>query len=564
MKKRGTEGRFKNLLPAVVIIGTFVWASSVILLRVHDEGGPGTITIRIGHWQLETGVRDAFDELARDYERIHPNIRIEQDAIPESTYGQWMTTQLIGRTAPDLMEIGLGPPPFILVQFQGRYFVPMTPLVGKPNPYNKGSSLEGVPLRETFKDGMRSAYVPELQEYTKIGLSQFGVRIFYNKDLLKKLTGLDEAPKDYRTFLAVCATIKSRKLPDGKSYTPITSSSYHLWAWEQLMIDILTYPAIEKMDFNRDGTVDQFEHYVAFKSGRMSFDHPAYRARFKMFTEVSNFFNPGWTGLGRDEAVFQFAQNRAVFISTGSWDSRLLEAQAEGRFKIGVIDFPRPLPSDPDYGPYVRGPVYETPWTGFPFGLTRTSKHPAEATDFLLYLASQRVNEKFNRIIGWIPGVLGTTMAPMLANFEPHLEGVYGVMNFVIGGNTWVKWNQDYSLFKIGQISYDELAKRFAPYYAEQGIKDYAEGQRDWRRAIFVDEGFLAGIRGQAMLTTGAEAAGWWIKYRALTATRLVTPEVTHARQDRMVEAGPDTGAVGPYEYSPAVLKRIRVRLGGG
>ena len=110
----------------------------------------------------------------------------------------------------------------------------------------------------------------------------------------------------------------------------------------------------------------------------------------------------------------------------------------------------------------------------------------------------------------------------------------------------------------------EELGKRFGPYYATQGPKDYAEGQRDWRRAIFIDEGFLAGIRGLAMQTDGPESTSWWIKYRALTASRLVLPEIIHARQDRMVEAGPDTGAVGPYEYSPAVLKRIRARLGGG
>ncbi len=559
----GSPGRLKAALPVVVILAAFVWASVSIVLSRQEEAPAGTITLRLGHWQLETGVRDAFNELARDYERIHPNIRIVQDAIPESVYGLWTTTQLIGRTAPDLMEIGLGLPAFVLVGYQGRYFVPMTSLVGKPNPYNKGTPLEGVPLRQTFKDGMRSAYVPELQEYMKIGLSQFGERIFYNRTLLKQLTGLDAAPTEYRKFLAVCAQIKAKKMPDGKSYTPIASSKYHLWMWEGLMADILTYPAIDKLDFNRDGTVDQFEHYVAFKTGRMTFDHPAYKARFRMFSEIADNFNPGWSGLSRDEAVFLFAQSRAVFISTGSWDSRLLEAQANGRFQIGVIDYPLPKADDPEYGPFVRGPVYETPWTGFPFGLTRTSKHPEEAIDFLLYLSSQPVNDKFNRIIGWIPAVVGTKMDPMLANFEPHLEGVYGVMNFVVGGNTWVKWTQDYSLFQIGQISYEELGKRFGPYYADQGVKDYAEGQRDWRRTIQVDEEFLAGVRGMA-LTAGADAASWWIKYRALTATRLVTPEVVHARQDRMVEAGPDTGAVGPYEYSPEVLKRIRAHLGGG
>jgi hypothetical protein len=154
-------------------------------------------------------------------------------------------------------------------------------------------------------------------------------------------------------------------------------------------------------------------------------------------------------------------------------------------------------------------------------------------------------------------------MDPMLQAFDPHLEGVYGVMFFFVGGNTQVRWTQDYSLFQIGQISYEDLAKRFGPYYREQGLKDYEEVQRDWRRTILIDESFLSGIRGKALLLRGQAAQQQWIKYRALTASRLILPEVSHARQVQMVKGQTDLGSVGPYEYSPEVLKRIQARLGG-
>ena len=39
-----------------------------------------------------------IDEMAREYRKTHPNVVIVQDAIPEGTYGQWVSTQLMGGT----------------------------------------------------------------------------------------------------------------------------------------------------------------------------------------------------------------------------------------------------------------------------------------------------------------------------------------------------------------------------------------------------------------------------------------------------------------------------------
>ena len=84
-----------------------------------------------------------------------------------------------------------------------------------------------------------------------------------------------------------------------------------------------------------------------------------------MLREVTQYFQTGYTGLGRDEAVFLFAQQRAVFITTGTWDVGSLHEQARGVFNVGIMDFPVPSRDDPEFGQVAEGPVYERPSSSF-------------------------------------------------------------------------------------------------------------------------------------------------------------------------------------------------------
>jgi raffinose/stachyose/melibiose transport system substrate-binding protein len=547
---------------AILVVGlVYAWSAGAILVYRNRQTPPDAVVLRIGHWQLEASVRDAINEMAERYREVHPNVYVVQDAIPEGVYGQWVSTQLLGGTAPDIVQVGAMLPPNIWLSYYNRYFIPLSREVNRPNPYNKSTELEGTALRQTYKDGMRTAYVDEMQEYMSIPLSQFGVRIFYNKDMLKRLTGLDEAPEDYREFLAACEKIASQKDERGNNYIPIAGSQYHFSMWDPMMFDPLTYGAVRKADFNRDGFVGNDELYTAIKTGRLSMKFPPFEAKFRMLREVTDHFQTGYTGLTRDEAVFLFAQQKAVFMTTGTWDARSLQAQAEGRFEVGVMDFPVPAPDDPYYGPIVEGRNYERPGGGFSFGITRTSKNPELALDFLLFMASQQQNEELNRVIGWIPCILGTEMDPMLEAFAPHLEGVYGAFPIWLGGETGVKWQQLYSLYQVNQISYDDFVSQFEPFYQEQGYKDFLEQQRDWRRGMHQNERFLAGIRARALASEGDDATSAWVKYRALTTSRQIWAELGHNRQMRLIDQGPDLDAVGPYEYSPAILKKIRARI---
>lgn len=551
--------------PLLVVAGAFVWSAvSIASYRRQQIPPDAKVVIRIGHWQLEPGVREALKQMSAAYRKLHPEVYIIQDAIPESTYGQWLTTQLMGGTAPDIIELGLGVPYNVLLGFYNRYFIPLSAYVNQPNPYNAGTPLEGVTWRNTYKDGMRNGYIEEMQDFMLIPLAQFGIRIFYNKDSLKKLTGLDEPPADFRGFLAVCETIKSRKTPRGTPYIPIASSAYHFGMWDGRMCDSLTFSAIRRADFNRDGAVGNDELFVAFKTGRIDLGFPPFQARLRMVRHLTDQFQSGFTGLGRDEAVFLFIQQRAVFITTGTWDAGALAEQARSVFELGIMDYPIPSRDDPEFGTIIEGPVYERPTSSFPFGITRSCPHPDVAIDFLRFIGSQAGNQELNRMIGWIPAIKDTQMPPMLQAFSPHLEGIYSAMPLTLGGDSITKWGQLYDLFKVNQISASNLTVEFSTFYRDKGRREYDEQVRNLRRAMVREEQLIAGYRYQALTTPPDQAGAGWVKYRLLTAKRLINRYLGTASQARLLEQGSTTNAVGPYEFSPETLERVRARLAAG
>lgn len=561
-------GRIFSLLrryyPLLVVLGAYVGALVAVGLNRAEQPGEGQIVIRLGHWQLETGVREAFDRMAADYEALHPGVRIIPQAIPESTYKQWLSTQVIGGTAPDLVEIGRGVVPANLVlAFQTRYLLPLTAFASQPNPYNAGTEFEGVPLRLTMKDAMRSAYVETLQEYMGVPLAQFSMRLCYNRDLLEKLTGRSEPPSDYREFLALCREIQQRMDETGRSYIPIASSKYHFPMWEARVFDPITFPALWEADFGRDGTLGKDELFLAMKGGLLDFHFPPFAARFGMVRDLTPLFQTGFTGLTRDEAVFLFAQQQAVFLPAGTWDVLSLVEQARGKFEIGIMDFPVPGPDDPVYGKVVAGPYYEESMSGFAFSVARTSRHPEVALDFLMFMASRERNEELNRIIGWIPVVRGAAMSPLLRKFEPRLEGIYKAFDVSLGGDTIVKWEQLDSLYQVGQIDYEQMAADYQAFYTgPKGLRDFLEIKRDSKRGRIRNEQLVTGLRARALLADSATAEGGWLKYRTMTAGRIVKPDLGQNRQMQMLaQAEAGEKLTGAYAYRPLARENLERRI---
>ena len=291
------ESPWATRIPVFVIILAFVGSIFVIASARREETPPGTTaTIRIGHWQLEGGVRTGIDDMIAEYRKIHPEVNIVQDAIPEGTFATWLTTQLMGGTAPDILEIGQVQYP-VMIGYLKRYFLPLSELAIVPNPYNKGTDLEDVPWSATFRDGMRSGYYEEIGEYMGAPLSQFGSSLFCNMSLLKELTGRDESPTDLREFLEVCEEIKRHKDAQGHPYVPIASSNYHWGMWDGILFDPATFGAVPFADFTHEGYVGVDELFIGIKNGMIDFDFPGFRAKFKLIDQMVGNFQTGLTGL---------------------------------------------------------------------------------------------------------------------------------------------------------------------------------------------------------------------------------------------------------------------------
>lgn len=541
----------------LLIVAVFLASLIKVIMVSIENNPPETIVIRVGHWQLEAGVREGFNELAEEYSKLHPNVKVIQDAIPEAAYSQWLSTQFIGGTAPDIVEMGMLPFQ-IMISFYNRYVIPLTPIVNRPNPYNKGTEFEDTPWRNTFVDGLSSGYVNEIQEYMSIPMAGFTTRAFYNRDLLRKITGKDTPPSNYRDFLEVCRIIKEYREPDGTKYTPLVGSKYHFNIWQSAMADVLTYRLLEKADLNRDGGVSNDELFVAVKSGRLSFAGGPIESSFRMVRELAENCQVGFVGLGRDDGVFLFAQEKAVFISTGTWDISSLMMLSKDKFEVAVMDFPFPGTDDPVHGEFAIGPRYNNPGQGANFVVTRHSKHPEVALDFLQFIASKSMNEKFNKTAGWIPAISNTQKIELLNEFEPTFYGIYNNFTPNLGGETYIRWMQLTSLYMVNQISYEDMIQEFEPFYKRRGVTDFLELRKDWQRGLWVVERFLCGLRAQAMTADSDSASGAWIRYRLQTTSRQIYAEYNNLRQIKLVTGAMDLPEYGPYEYTTQAMERIR------
>ncbi len=322
-----------NYVGIALLLVCYFGALWNVLKNTGEEKFGGRTIVRLCHWQLETGVRSGVEEMIRRFEAENPGVKIEQIPISERAYAQWVTTQLIGRTAPDIIEVGM----FDTRTYLGRYFQPITDIIDKPNPYNKDNQFRDVPWKDTFLDGMQSSYISELVEYYTVPLSQFTIRIFYNKDLFEEVLGNSNPPSSLKELFDVCEKIvkyveaadkaaeirasKEGQLPEKLNLNPISASSYQVNLFKTRYACALSSDRVLALDRDFDGETHDFETLTSFLSGELTFDDPKYKASREIVKDIAKYFPRGFMSVDRMDAGFAFVQGRATMITSGSWDA---------------------------------------------------------------------------------------------------------------------------------------------------------------------------------------------------------------------------------------------------
>ncbi len=458
--------------------------------------------IRLVHWQLELGVRgglqtliDQFEEYKREQGQA---VEVVQIPIPEKAYNQYVTTQLIGGTAPDMIQIGKFP-----IEYLGRYFYPLSPYLQEPNPFNQArlEELEAAetltdekkeleeelsahadgPWMNSFTDGLRSQFSEDFQEYFGVGFSTFTVRMYYNKDLFQQALGHSRAPSSYAELLEFAEGIHEHAVETDKDLVPIASSKYQVNVFRGRYIGNLTANLSWKFDLDQNGWADGLERLMAMLRGDFTPWTPEYAAAIQAVQQLADFFPKGFMALGREDSGFAFVQGRAAMITSGSWDAlsylnKIKNQPEDSRFEVGIFDLPVITPQNEQFGDYAVGRSSEAAsGTGFAFGITRFTRHPDLCVEFLQFATTPENNTELNLIAGWIPVVHGAVPGELMKNFEPNYVGYFGSVMFEImpGGKALLLEDQIYWPYISGDFDYETYARRLWDALPAEAATDF-------------------------------------------------------------------------------------------
>ncbi len=462
-----------NTLGLVLLLAT-IGLSLGRVMRIHRELFESDKTVlRIGHAALELGFREALDVVIAEYEQLHPDVKIIQNAVPQKIYGEWLNTQLISDTAPDLVELYLAS--MVLDEhYLASLFESLADSIDRPNPYNAGTPLADWPWRATFQGGMRSGFREGLQDYYGAPITLATIRIYYNKQLLREATGSDAPLDSFGQFLQACESIQDLSERTGSKVTPIAGNLYIVGTFLRRYRVAFTAGYESEVDVDLDGLISHRESYIGYLQGTTDMQASHIRAYFECMKELSRHFGEGYLGLWRDQAAFLFVQGRAAMLAAGSWDATSLFMQSD--FEIGVFDFPLPAEGE-RWGEYIAGRENEAGHAGsMVIGLYQGSKNKRQALDFLQFLTSRKYNEMLTREAGWIPVITGAhpteRMKPFLPDPTGYPMGVdvrySGYVYEVIHGEEWP--------FLHGEIDYEEFARR-----VDRALRDPGYGgDRQW------------------------------------------------------------------------------------
>ena len=411
-------GKFQKL--GVVLAVLFYVVSVVMVIR--NYGGmsvvfsPDTRVITIAHWQLEDGFREGIDAAIAEYEKAKAEqgvkVKVRQVAIPVRGYPQWYLTQLIGGSPADVLEV-TGSSDIL-----NQYFTALSPYIGSPNPWNKGTPLEKMSWRESFADDMLSALDTAYSEFFSVCTFMHTTRLYVNMKLYEEATGTTELPDTLTDWLEACRKLKEYGLAHERPIIPIGVRGFDKGTIGQLFS---TYNSQLGTDLSDTGSkygygVQQGELFRQINSGELSEDRLL--EPVEVVTEIGQYFADGFPAIDLEQTKYLFFAGNVAFFIDGTWNAYSMINNAP--FPVRVIQIPV-LDKKHRLGAKSFGRITEL-GSGIQgrFGIPKKTHDFELALDFLQFLTSWKINQLVMvEHCKWMSSLKEVKYEGVMKDFEP-------------------------------------------------------------------------------------------------------------------------------------------------
>lgn len=430
--------------------------------------------------------REGFQRLAREYERLHPWVKIKVQVMPSNGYETWLRTQIpgAGEKAPDLFNAN-----FAWGMYEKGLLVNLAPFLSKTNPYTNKPWIATLNLQfiEKFKTAGGVSFIPV--DFVEIGF-------YYNSTLFRRL-GLIP-PQTWDEMLVLAQRIQSagylpfavpgnadsywsgtvgwivRFFTDAytRHWVPLVMSQPGDWDYDPTRN--ARFRLNLKDPYNDALVIINNERLLeAVRRGTIRFDGERFAELYAHIRQFSRFWQRGFHGASSVTAYNLFLTGRAAMLLEGSWligdlMQDMVDLPARARFDWGVFAVP-PLTTSRFRIPPFRG----VGGPGLVLGVVK--KHPQQTNrvvDFLMFLTSPRgaqtlVDEALRnrRPLSGPVLVPGVKMPPELQRYYRPFEGrgfeklsFRGLLDEQQSVWEWTVWAQRYM---EGRISLQEFLRRY-------------------------------------------------------------------------------------------------------
>jgi len=318
----------------------------------------GKIEIEVASFQGGWGL-DFFEYAAREYEKLHPNVKIKVWGNPR--IWEQLRTRFVAGDVPDLCWPGWGMDTWALVYD------------GKVMQMDKFLDQKAYGQDKKWKD----TFMPDLLEKGRYNghyyILPFNNNVFgwwYDVGVFKQHGW--QPPKTYDDLLVLCEKIKKAGI------APITFQG----KYPAYMLRGFFFPwAISA------GGIEAFEDAQKLKPG--AWKSPAFLRAAQMVAELRDkgYFQRGAMGMDHTGSQMEFVLGRAAMIPCGTWLGSEMKKQIPAGFKMEY--FNAPVLEDGRGDPSITSTGAET-WI-----VPKEAKHPEIGADLFKFMTSLDMARKF-------------------------------------------------------------------------------------------------------------------------------------------------------------------------